>query len=241
MYVRVFMHVLTYLLNFAISGYLTVFIYTTLMLGKFNCVQQRAGLAIAGFLGVIMGIVVSFGICSAFGLFFSSMHSVLPFLLLGIGLDDMFVIAQCFDNLEIQQKKRDIAEHGSENSSMLLPLPERMGNVLSHGGVTITITSITDIIAFGVGGSTVLPALSSFCIYASVGIIATYFFQCTFFVACMTLDIRRAEENRNACCPMISHNNEWTPNECSQANYIQRVFKWYGKCLTTIPGKVCNF
>ena len=80
-----------------------MFVYATLMLGQFNCVHQRSGLAVAGFMGVIMGIVVSYGICSAFGVFFGPMHSVLPFLLLGIGLDDMFVIAQSWDSLEIGQ------------------------------------------------------------------------------------------------------------------------------------------
>ena len=48
---------------------------------------------------------------------------------------------------------------------------------MQHAGVAITITSITDVIAFGIGASTVLPALKSFCIFASVGIVATYFFQ----------------------------------------------------------------
>ena len=80
-----------------------MFVYATLMLGKFNCVHQRSGLAVAGFMGVIMGIVVSYGICSAFGGFVGPMHSVLPFLLLGIGLDDMFVIAHSWDSLEIGQ------------------------------------------------------------------------------------------------------------------------------------------
>ena len=27
------------------------------------------------------------------------MHAILPFLCLGIGIDDMFVIMQCYDNL----------------------------------------------------------------------------------------------------------------------------------------------
>ena len=49
---------------------------------------------------------------------------------------------------------------------------------MQHAGVAITITSFTDIIAFGIGGSTVLPALRSFCLYASVGIVAVYAFQC---------------------------------------------------------------
>ena len=46
------------------------------------------------------------------------------------------------------------------------------------------------------------------------------------------------ESNRNACCPMIRHNKEWKPNQCSQANFIQRAFKSYGKYITTAPFKV---
>ena len=111
-----------------------MFVYATLMLGKFNCVHQRSGLAVAGFMGVIMGIVVSYGICSAFGVFFGPMHSVLPFLLLGIGLDDMFVIAQSWDSLEIERKKK------VDNNEVLPSLPERMREALSHAGVAITIT-----------------------------------------------------------------------------------------------------
>ena len=55
---------------------------------------RRALLTLAGIFGVIMGIIACYGICSALGLFFGPMHSVLPFLLLGIGIDDMFVIVQ---------------------------------------------------------------------------------------------------------------------------------------------------
>ena len=105
-------------------------------------------------------------------------------------------------------------------------------------GVAITVTSVTDIIAFGVGGFTVLPALMSFCLYASIGIVATYFFQCTFFVAWFSLDIRRVEANRNACCPMFKHGKDWKTNEFSQGNFIQRGFAAFGKVLTMKPFKV---
>ncbi len=48
-----------------------------------------------------MGIVVialalgaSFGFCFYLGIFFADMHPIIPFLLLGIGVDDMYVIVQ---------------------------------------------------------------------------------------------------------------------------------------------------
>ena len=72
-------------------GYMLLMVYVQIMLGKFNCIEQRAALTMAGIFGVIMGIIMCYGICSAIGLFFGPMHNVLPFLLLGIGIDDMFV------------------------------------------------------------------------------------------------------------------------------------------------------
>ena len=68
----------------------------------------------------------------------------LPFLLTisGIGIDDMFVIMQCLSNLSDQQKST-------------LPLPEQIGQAMRHAGVAISITSLTDVCAFGVGAITV--------------------------------------------------------------------------------------
>ena len=73
--------------------------------------------------------------------------------------------------------------------------------------MAITITSLTDVLAFAIGGTTLLPALQSFCLYASVGIVAIYWFQCTFFVAWMSLDQRRIEQRRNGCLPCYVHDH----------------------------------
>ena len=48
-------------------GYLIVFCYVIVMIGRFNFVQQRFFLSLGGLLGVIMGIIVSYGVCSAIG------------------------------------------------------------------------------------------------------------------------------------------------------------------------------
>ena len=42
-----------------------------------------------------------------------------------------------------------------------------------------------------------LPALQSFCLFCAVGIFAVFVFQATLFVACVALDLRRLEKNRN--------------------------------------------
>ena len=65
--------------------------------------------------------------------------------LLGIGVDDMFVIVEAYKRLTPKQRE--------------LPVEERVALTLRHAGVSITVTSITDIVAFGIGGSTVSEAI----------------------------------------------------------------------------------
>ena len=82
-----------------------------------------------------------------------------------------------------------------------------------------------------------LPALQSFCIFASVGILSIYFFQCTFFVAWMSLDQRRVEASRNACCPCIKHTC-WDPNVLNRKDYTKSIFTAYANFLTKKPTKI---
>ena len=61
----------------------------------------------------------------------------------------MFVIMACWYNLQ-----KDKAKAG-------LSLAERVGLTMEHAGVSVTVTSITDILAFGIGAFTVSGKLFS--------------------------------------------------------------------------------
>ena len=52
-----------------------------------------------------MGMILGYGICSLLGLFYSAAHTVIPFILLGIGIDNIFVITQTFKTLGMYGKK----------------------------------------------------------------------------------------------------------------------------------------
>ena len=61
----------------------------------------------------------------------------------------MFVIMQSLDNLKSDEKKTN-------------NIPQNIGQTMTHAGVAITVTSITDIVVFAVGSSTVRIILRNF-------------------------------------------------------------------------------
>ena len=83
-----------------------------------------------------------------------------------------------------------------------LSIKEHMQLALAKAGSSITVTSVTDLIAFLFGMITTLPAIRVFCIFASVGIIFDFSMQVTFFVGWLVIDQRRIKAKRldGACC-----------------------------------------
>ena len=210
--------------NLLFSGFAIMFVYVLIMLGKFNCVEHRVWLSLAGLCGIVLGSVFSLGFCSAFGLMFTQLHNILPFLMLGIGIDDMFVLVQSYENLSPEEKKEDISV--------------RFGKTLSYAGMAISVTSVTNIVAFSLGATTVIPALRSFCLFCSVGILAIFIYTLTFFTACMVLDQRRIDERRDGFLCCLKHGEDWQPNKIFQKNWLDIFLSKLAKLSTHRAAKV---
>lgn len=87
--------------------------------------------------------VVAIGLCSLFRVPYGPVHTSLPFMLMGLGVDDIFVMMASWDQVN---------SYGPNRSR---PLTERIGMMLSHAGAAISVTSFTDVVAFIIGASTV--------------------------------------------------------------------------------------
>ena len=66
-----------------ISGYIIMFIYTILMLGKIDFQEMRLYLTIAGLLCIAMGMGIAIGLSAALGYPYTPVNVILPFICLG--------------------------------------------------------------------------------------------------------------------------------------------------------------
>ena len=75
---------------------------------------------------------------------------------------------------------------------------ERIKESFQEAALSITITSITDVVAFGIGSISYFYSIRLMCIFAAVSVVFAYVYMITFFAACMVIIGYREEQNRHA-------------------------------------------
>jgi len=210
-----------------IIGYIIMFIYTVFMLGRINWIEIRLYLSGMGIFSCLMGLASAMGLTFLLGLEYNQTHNVLPFIAIGIGIDDMFVITECWYNIN------------SDSSTASLSLAERMGRTMKHAGVSVTVTSITDVLAFALGAFTIMPGLRSFCVSAAICIAMIFLLQVSWFVAWLSLDQRRIESHRHGImlCRTVEPAREVSDDK-TEISYGKRVMKLYGNQLDKVWFKI---
>eukprot|EP00956_Cyclotella_meneghiniana_P018758 scaffold31537_cov43-Cyclotella_meneghiniana.AAC.1 len=179
---------------------------------------------------VALSTVAGFGIASLAGLIYGPVHSVLPFVLLGIGVDDAFVIANSFD------REREGVPRESEDDGSLV---KRGARALARSGASISVTSLTDLVAFAISSSSALPALASFCAFASINIFFLWALSATFFTATMFFDEKRQRDNRRDVICCIKRKTIVDEEDTgSEEGFLSRYFRFYhGPAILSPSGK----
>ena len=213
-------------------SYVAAFLFLGATLGRIKCGNKsRWTMALAALVTVGLSTAAGFGISSAFGLFFGPVHSLLPFILLGIGVDDAFVIVNAFN------RERKGPKSGETNQDLV----GRCSRGLARAGASITVTSLTDLVAFAISSSSALPALASFCAYAAISIFFLWLFASTFFSATLVLDERRQRDNRWECVCCMGGKNYTDEDESDeyQEDLVSRYFRnFHAPAILSKVGKV---
>lgn len=177
-----------------VISYLVMFLYVSIALGRFTSWQPRRFLIESKFsLGICGILIVIFSVSIAVGLFSFTgrkttliIAEVIPFLVLAVGVDNIFILCHEFDRLRVQSKQEN---NNNEGDSIEISAAKTLGKM----GPSILLSSISETIAFGLGIFVSMPAVSSFAIVASIAVFVDFLLQVTCFVSCMVLDAYRTE------------------------------------------------
>jgi predicted RND superfamily exporter protein len=166
-------------------AYALIVVYLVINLGKRDVVHSMAALSCGSLFCVGASFVSSSGLGAFFGVKTNPLNGNIPFLLLGLGVDDSFVIVSEF------------LRHARLNPTLS---PEEWGwRTARSAGMSVLVTSLTDGLALLVGASTSLPALSAFCIYGGLGVFACFTYMFALFLPLVVVNARRASANRFDC------------------------------------------
>ena len=83
------------------SAIILVGLYTFLFLGNFSPINCRCLVALTGLICVALAYTSGFGLMYYCGGESTGVHQLMPFLLIGIGVDDMFVICNSVDQTDL--------------------------------------------------------------------------------------------------------------------------------------------
>lgn len=166
-----------------------------------NCITSPGYLLpLAGIASAMFGISSSFGLLALLGYPGCNLIFVIPFLVIGIGIDDMFIIYSSYlHSLKGIKSRNDLKTNKAICSELI-------STTLSRAGVSITITSLTDFVAFLVGLTTGFKSVQIFCVYAGFAIAFCYFYQLLFFSGFLCIHTIRVLKKNNTFLFCYSQN-----------------------------------
>uniref|UniRef100_I3JUE6 Patched 2 n=1 Tax=Oreochromis niloticus TaxID=8128 RepID=I3JUE6_ORENI len=188
------------------GGYLLMLAYACVTMLRWDCAKSQGAVGLAGVLLVALSVAAGLGLCSLLGLSFNAATTqVLPFLALGIGVDDMFLLAHSFTETESN-----------------IPFKERTGDCLRRTGTSVALTSINNMIAFFMAALVPIPALRAFSLQAAIVVVFNFAMVLLIFPAILSLDLHRREDKRLdiLCClysPCSDRVIHLSPQELSDA------------------------
>ncbi|XP_075272433.1 NPC intracellular cholesterol transporter 1 [Opisthocomus hoazin] len=189
-------------------SYTVMFVYISIALGHIqSCrrllVDSKISLGIAGILIVLSSVACSIGIFSYFGIPLTLIViEVIPFLVLAIGVDNIFII--------VQTLQRDERRQGET-------LDKQIGRVLGDVAPSMFLSSLSETVAFFLGTLSTMPAVRTFSLFAGMAVLIDFILQVTCFVSLLGLDIKRQERNRLDILCCIKSNEEMSGVQRSES------------------------
>ncbi|KAJ9578984.1 hypothetical protein L9F63_024909, partial [Diploptera punctata] len=194
-----------------VAGYIFMLVYAGVSLLRWHDpVRSQAGVGIAGVLLVTITVAAGLGFCALLGIAFNaSTTQIVPFLALGLGVDDLFLLTHTY-------AEQEQGQGGSHNQYQSY---EQTGVVLKRTGLNILLTSLCNLCAFFAAAIIPIPALRVFSLQAAVLVLFNLGSVLLVFPAIVSLDLRRRQSGRVdilCCCLPASQLRQQTVTVLAQ-------------------------
>uniref|UniRef100_A0A0K0E695 SSD domain-containing protein n=1 Tax=Strongyloides stercoralis TaxID=6248 RepID=A0A0K0E695_STRER len=178
-------------------GYGFMILYAMYSQGKIRNYKlshdSSVSLAFFGVLSVTLSSIAGLGISTWLGIEFNAATTqIVPFLTLGIGVDNMFLLLHNYHTVTKSVKKNEV------------------GVLLKETGMSILMTSTNNILSFLAGTVLPIPALRSFCFQSCILLTFNLIGIFTIFLAMISIDLRRLKDGRRDifCCSYEVHSSD---------------------------------
>jgi hypothetical protein len=149
-----------------------------LISGQFECVKSKWGLALAATVQIVVSLLISLALSSLFHMTLRlDGGEVFPYLVIFIGLENLVVLTRAVTSSQAQKQYDDIRE--------------RVAHALRAESWTISKHLVYELIIVMIGFITYVPTVREFCQLALIGILIDFFMQINFWLAVLSIDIRR--------------------------------------------------
>lgn len=146
--------------------------------GQFECVKSKWGLALAATVQIVVSLLISLALSSLFHMTPRlDGGEVFPYLVIFIGLENLVVLTRAVTSSQAQKQYDDIRE--------------RVAHALRAESWTISKHLVYELIIVTIGFITYVPTVREFCQLALIGILIDFFMQINFWLAVLSIDIRR--------------------------------------------------
>ena len=172
-------------------------------------------LGLGGVFLVMISVLSSIGILSYFEVETTLIiFEILPFLVLAVGVDNIFILVQRYQRTP-RKKCETHAEH--------------IGRVTGKVAPSMMLSSISESTCFFLGALTEMPAVRAFALYAGVSLLINFLLQISCFIALISLDMERENNNRLdvACCITASKKLSDPDQENGHESVLYKIFKFF--------------
>ena len=203
-------------------AYSLTLIYCLISLSKLRAVKSKAGLMITVGAQIFLSIMSSFTICAILKIDLSRIPSFsYPIAIFSLSLENVFRLI---------------------NAVILTPSEDNTSSRVGHAfGETahVALAGVAQNLLILVGLSKIVsPGVSAFCTFAAIALIVDFFYLSTFFLAVLSVDVRRTELSDALAKASLRRSRRASSDPQTRQSWIDAVLKGKVALSTRIAGTI---